>query len=424
MMNLNGTDLLSNCLINNNVSLKKSNNNIENNPTTSNINEFKDILSVLSFGEISSKPISNNILASNENYEENDISKMDLEDVLILDIGENDSFFNMISSIVTLLDNDSLDIKDLVNIIKDVDSSDELEDAMSKLLSELNVPIILMDNPILNKDTSSSSDISLEIESIEANDNSAMIYSNENSSLLDINEKNNNIDEIINYLENSSEPLTDKDVTAILSKLNEIYNKDDLNNKLNSNKKKEVTVSLDNFNIDIAHNKAISLNGVEFSEEIQGTSSKILEKITSAIHEKMSNTDLNNKTIEIRLKLYPKHLGELTIDILNHDGKMNIKIFSENPSIKEYISSSMKELVSSLNNKNLAIDDIEVLLTGDTHSSFNNNNSNGSNNSNNSNSSQKLTKLTNYINNNDINDEILNNFESSEMGERNLHVNI
>lgn len=425
MMNLNGNDLLNNCLINNNANLKKST-TTDNNPTPSSINEFKDILSVLSFKQVSSKTMSNNIsnssnnVTSNDDYEEKDIREMDSEDILILDIGENNNFSNMISSLVTLLDNDKIDIKDLIDIIEDINSSDELEESMSKLLSELNIPIILMDNSLSKEDTTSSIDINIETELIESNNNSIVMMSNENSSLIDINKNNNKIDEFISYLENSSESLTDNDITDILSKLNNIYNEDESNNKLNSNKKKEVTVSLDNFNIDIAHNKAINLNGVEFSEDIQGASSKILEKIATAIHEKMSIPNLNTKTIEIRLKLYPKHLGELTIDILNNDGKMNIKIFSENPSIKEYISSSMKELISSLNNKNLAIDDIEVLTLGDSSSSFNNN----SNGSNSSNSSQKLIKFTNYINNNDINDEVLNNFESSETRERNLYVNI
>lgn len=425
MMNLNGNNLLNNCLINNNANLKKSN-TTDNNPTPSSINEFKDILSVLSFKQVSSKTMSNNIsnssnnVTSNDDYEEKDIREMDSEDILILDIGENNNFSNMISSLVTLLDNDKIDIKDLIDIIEDINSSDELEESMSKLLSELNIPIILMDNSLSKEDTTSSIDINIETELIESNNNSIVMMSNENSSLIDINENNNKIDEFISYLENSSESLTDNDITDILSKLNNIYNEDESNNKLNSNKKKEVTVSLDNFNIDIAHNKAINLNGVEFSEDIQGASSKILEKIATAIHEKMSIPNLNTKTIEIRLKLHPKHLGELTIDILNNDGKMNIKIFSENPSIKEYISSSMKELISSLNNKNLAIDDIEVLTLGDSSSSFNNN----PNGSNSSNSSQKLIKFTNYINNNDINDEVLNNFESSETRERNLYVNI
>lgn len=424
MMNLNGNDLLGNFLINNNANSIKNINNADDNPTLLNINCFKNMLNELSFENILDKNPENNTL-SNDNPM---LLNKDFEDILIVDVDKNDDFFNMISSMVTLLDNTKvdntkLDIKDLLNIIDESNSSDELEEAMSKLLSELNITIISMDKPIL-KENSSSSNINMDVELISSNNTSTDLYSNENFAILDANQKNDNFDKLIDYLKNSNEPLTDKDITDILNKLNNIYSEDTSNNKLNSNKKKEVTLSLDNFNINIAHNKAINLNGVESLEETQGASSKILEKITTAIHEKISDTNLDDTTIKIRLKLYPKNLGELTIDILNHEGKMNIKIFSENSSIKDYISSSMKELISSLNDKKLAIDDIEVLLTGDTNSSFNNNNSNSSNNSNNSNSSHKLTKFTNYINSNDINDEILNNFESSETSERNLYVNI
>nr|WP_241680131.1 flagellar hook-length control protein FliK [Metabacillus mangrovi] len=67
-----------------------------------------------------------------------------------------------------------------------------------------------------------------------------------------------------------------------------------------------------------------------------------------------------NGSEKLFLKLYPEHLGELRIEIMQSDGKWTAKFTAVNAHIKEAIESNLHQLKQGLNQQSLHIDKIEV----------------------------------------------------------------
>jgi flagellar hook-length control protein FliK len=103
------------------------------------------------------------------------------------------------------------------------------------------------------------------------------------------------------------------------------------------------------------------------NQVLSGTENKsvTLTEKTSAVERALNSfTDdlrsLQSGSQEIKIVLEPESLGVLTISVINSESGISVKIKSEDKSVAAIISSHIQNLVSSMQNKGITVDDVDV----------------------------------------------------------------
>ena len=306
------------------------------------------------FNKILFKTTSQNMSINNDiNLKNNIVVEKEIEDI-ILDYPEDkdikDVFKKLEEAYSSLDDNDSSIIEKFSNIFSKDLSLDEIDEELSSLAYEIaglfNINSTGKIEPNVNVTSS--------LDGVHIDNNLGLDISN-NTQLLNIDDTASSsedsalIEKLTDFLASESTTLSNEEKDTILNSLSKYLNSNGEIQETFSGEKKDIFSGIDNLNINVAHNIATFRGGEVESSYDAKINSGLLDKIVNKIEYHLSQTELNNETIKIRLKLYPSNLGDISIEIDNLGGKMNFKILTENNQTKRYLLYSINEMVYKLN---------------------------------------------------------------------------
>lgn len=193
-------------------------------------------------------------------------------------------------------------------------------------------------------------------------------------------DKNDIIEALKNKLEVTN--LEEIDKTMLSSK---VINLKDISTNLSDDKDGNTEGNLGNLNFmpldteeiseeDKVLNKALGLGEVDkFSQVMNRLNSRNeiqAEKIVSAnaVFKETMDEDiiknvkfmLRNQVQELKVKIYPKELGEMTIKILSEEGIMRAEISAISKETYNLLNSNINEIKKSLSNENIKIQEVNI----------------------------------------------------------------
>lgn len=122
---------------------------------------------------------------------------------------------------------------------------------------------------------------------------------------------------------------------------------------------------------------SISLDESSLKDNKVNVKSPIVHHVLESIHAQLSKESLSNKTVELRLKLFPSKLGSVSVVIEKDNGSLNIKILSDNPEVRSLFLDSIQDLKLELSKNNLT--DINIDISNGNQNNENNENKNKNN---------------------------------------------
>ena len=152
------------------------------------------------------------------------------------------------------------------------------------------------------------------------------------------------IKDLFSDLDNaSSEKLASDTLNTILDKIKKILNKSYID------KKEDI--------LNVPSNLDIGLQSTQFKNEQPNITASnpnihpIAQQILSNIESQLNSNFLTEKTLQIRLKLFPARLGGVSVDIERTGDSIAVKIISENSDVARVIANSLKELQVQLSDR-------------------------------------------------------------------------
>lgn len=184
----------------------------------------------------------------------------------------------------------------------------------------------------------------------------------------------NNISDLLDSTENEFTKLLEsfnadetmiEDANETLKDILELSNSltDDMANNANVLVKKEdIRQNTDNLFIN-------STSGVDLDVKVEKASTKspVLNQVLQSVYSQLSGEPINEKTTELRLKLFPSRLGSISVIIEKDNGNLNIHLISESQEVRNLLMDSMQDLKTELSKTN--INSINVNVSSDNSSS-------------------------------------------------------
>lgn len=379
-------------------------------------NEIEDFKKV--FNKVNEKNQDKN--ASKSILDSEDFSLKE-NDIVIVDFGSDDcnNLVSLIENLVSLIEKIQLALEEnsgirnnLINIIEESMSLDELEEKMASLAAEFNVSIKYLTELLPNNESNY-----MDLENVDVshtfNNTSELLSNNPSENSLSLNEET--IENFINLLGNKDSFEEDVDVYKIIKKLQTLTQSNESILSGVADKKKDVALTFDNLNTNVIHNQIMSVStSLTASNAIDYTSNTFANNLINIINNKIMNSDLSSgETLEVRLKLYPSNLGTLVVDIAQIGDKIHLKVVTENTNVKNFLIESIKDLTNSLNANNVDVGDVSVFVGSGSQSS-----SDGQSNQ------ESFNRMTlKYDNDNDINDTSISKIKEVSTS-RNLDIHI
>ena len=301
------------------------------------------------------KKVFNNV---NEKNQDKNASKSILDsedfslkenDIVIVDFDSDDcnNLVSLIEKIQLALEENPGIRNNLINIIEESMSLDELEEKMTSLAAEFNVSIKYL-TELLPNNESNYMDLEnvdksnyMDLENVDVshtfNNTSELLSNNPSENSLSLNEET--IENFINLLENKDSFEEDVDVYKIIKKLQTLTQSNESILSGVADKKKDVSLTFDNLNTNVIHNQIMSVStSLTASNAIDYTSNTFANNLINIINNKIMNSDLSSgETLEVRLKLYPSNLGTLVVDIAQIGDKIHLKVVTENTNVKNFL---------------------------------------------------------------------------------------
>lgn len=122
------------------------------------------------------------------------------------------------------------------------------------------------------------------------------------------------------------------------------------NTIVSSSKKEDIQLNINN--LDISPILTNSLNGGNFNIDKASTIHPIARQVLENVQDQLSSLHLDNKTIELRLKLFPSRLGGISIVIEKSGNSLNVKLLSDNPEVRNVLVESIQDLKFELDKSN------------------------------------------------------------------------
>lgn len=379
-------------------------------------NEIEDFKKV--FNKVNEKNQDKN--ASKSILDSEDFSLKE-DDIVIVDFDSDDcnNLVSLIENLVSLIEKIQLALEEnsgirnnLINIIEESMSLDELEEKMASLAAEFNVSIKYLTELLPNNESNY-----MDLENVDVshtfNNTSELLSNNPSENSLSLNEET--IENFINLLGNKDSFEEDVDVYKIIKKLQTLTQSNESILSGVTDKKKDVALTFDNLNTNVIHNQIMSVStSLTASNAIDYTSNTFANNLINIINNKIMNSDLSSgETLEVRLKLYPSNLGTLVVDIAQIGDKIHLKVVTENTNVKNFLIESIKDLTNSLNANNVDVGDVSVFVGSGSQSS-----SDGQSNQ------ESFNRMTlKYDNDNDINDTSISKIKEVSTS-RNLDIHI
>lgn len=113
--------------------------------------------------------------------------------------------------------------------------------------------------------------------------------------------------------------------------------------------KKEDMLEISN-NLNISSVFTTNVNAIDISENIiSAEMHPITKQVLSSIQAQLSAVNLDNKTVELRLKLFPSKLGAISVTLEHDSDGLRITLQSDNPDVRSILSESINDLKNNLN---------------------------------------------------------------------------
>lgn len=159
----------------------------------------------------------------------------------------------------------------------------------------------------------------------------------------------NKISEIFsnNYESNNNE-ISEEFIDKLMSLA---HTQEDLSVELKTTEKEEI-LQIQN-NLDIS---SVFSGAVESTEIVDSKSNHmhpITKQLVANLQAQLSSINLDNKTVELRLKLFPSKLGGISVVIEQGENGLDVRMITENLDVKSILSESLNDLKSQLDKFNL-----------------------------------------------------------------------
>lgn len=153
-------------------------------------------------------------------------------------------------------------------------------------------------------------------------------------------------------------------------------NEDSMSNEIEASKKEEM-LEISN-NLDISSVFATNSSVMDMVDKLNDNDlHPVAKQILSTIQTQISSVDLDNKIVELRLKLFPSKLGSISAILENSDEGLKVTLLSDNSEVRSILLESISDLESQLNKFNSN----EVLVDVSTNQGNNANEQNSKNSS-------------------------------------------
>lgn len=309
-----------------------------------------------------------------------------------LDLLNNISDKSLSNDFLSLLNGDGedksfkgnlLEIKDIIQNLIKAEENLNLSGINLELLDNKSLDLIKED---LTKEVKSL------IDSISEDTKADIITSIEKS--LGSNDKDSNIKEIFNSLlhkaaekdnslENSSEvdtKINNMDSTKEVNTVDKLgaensdeLNKEGFSNNSNTTKKEDISKKEEEVLMKFLDDDSsvISTKNLNYYNKLNGLAASIDEvKVPVTVNKETLGMDIiknvkfmmKDAISELKVKVYPKELGEMTIKILSEEGIMKAEIKATSKETYNLLNSNLNEIKKLLENQNIKIQEVNIGL--------------------------------------------------------------
>jgi flagellar hook-length control protein FliK len=122
----------------------------------------------------------------------------------------------------------------------------------------------------------------------------------------------------------------------------------------------------------MAHgNRAAAVPAADTNPPAEGPGQPVSqEQIIQQVQEKLARHEVRPGGGEVRLKLHPEELGELTINLRMEDQRLRVEIVAENRTVKEALLQNLDTLRDTLSRQNISMERFDVATGGNSHQAF------------------------------------------------------
>lgn len=294
---------------------------------------------------ISDKSLSNDLLSLFSGEGEDKSFKDNLLEI-------KDILQNLIKAEENLLDNKSLDLikEDLTKEVKSLIDSIP-EDTKANIITSI-------EKSLASNDTDSN---------IKEIFNSLVHKAVEKDNSL---ENSSEVDTKINYMDSTKEVNA---VDKLGAENRDELNKEGFRNNTNTTNKEEISKKEEEFLMKFLDNDSsfTSTKNLNYYNKLNGLPSSIDEvKVPVTVNKETLGMDIiknvkfmmKDAISELKVKIYPKELGEMTIKILSEEGIMKAEIKATSKETYNLLNSNLNEIKKLLENQNIKIQQVNIGL--------------------------------------------------------------
>lgn len=310
-------------------------------------------------------------------------------------------FLNKLNTMVSDKSTDSnTKIKSLNDIVEEIDKvflkitdvdlsveekSEITEEALQSLIAMLDNFINTSQNTISFEDIDSSlitdiRDISSTLEAVDLNTLDTDANINTIISVDDISQSLDNVAEKITSLFNdNSNTEENAKLLNFMNKLSAVISKSDdkitdTGFDIDLTKKEDISANINNLDMSSILNN--NVEAIDFRSDKVENLHPVAKQILQTMQSKLASVNLDGKTVEIRLKLYPSKLGKISVVIGRSGDDVNVSISSDNADVRRLLSDSISILKNDLAESNSGSINIDISNGNSNEESRQNNNNN------------------------------------------------
>lgn len=310
-------------------------------------------------------------------------------------------FLNKLNTMVSDKSTDSnTKIKSLNDIVEEIDKvflkitdvdlsveekSEITEEALQSLIAMLDNFINTSQNTISFEDIDSSlitdiRDISSTLEVVDLNTLDTDANINTIISVDDISQSLDNVAEKITSLFNdNSNTEENAKLLNFMNKLSAVISKSDdkitdTGFDIDLTKKEDISANINNLDMSSILNN--NVEAIDFRSDKVENLHPVAKQILQTMQSQLATVNLDGKTVEIRLKLYPSKLGEISVVIGRSGDDVNVSISSDNADVRRLLLDSISILKNDLAESNSGSINIDISNGNSNEESRQNNNNN------------------------------------------------
>lgn len=143
--------------------------------------------------------------------------------------------------------------------------------------------------------------------------------------------------------------------------------------EINKNKKKEILLNSPNLELNAFSKYSVGvISQQQLADLREAELHPTIKQILQIIESQIDFNDLSNKTLNLRLKLFPSELGKIAVNIKSTNKFISIDILSSNNDVVRLLSNSINELEAEFANKTGYSVNVNI-SSEDFNNGFNNN---------------------------------------------------